>query len=50
MQASTQRLVSTLVIALAGAAILLVGAEAAPAGQPAAVTCGLLAQVTLAPR
>ena len=49
MQASTQRLLSTFFIAIAGAAVLLTGAAPAPE-QHTPVMCGLLAQVTLAPR
>ncbi len=50
MQASTKRLLSTFAIALAGAAVSLVGADAWPAEPPAALSCGLLAPVALAPR
>lgn len=50
MQASSKRLLSTFFIALAGAAISLAGAAATPAEQPAPLSCGLLAQVALAPR
>lgn len=50
MQAPAKRLLSTFVIAIAGAAISLVGAEAQPVEQPAPLSCGLLAQVALAPR
>jgi hypothetical protein len=51
MQASTQRLLSTFLVAIAGAAFSLVSAAHAPPAELAApVACGLLAQVTLAPR
>ena len=51
MQASTQRLLSTFFIAIAGAAFSLVGVVHAPLPEPhAPVACGLLAQVSLAPR
>lgn len=50
MQAPTKRLLSTFVIALAGAAISLFSSDAAPAVQPAPLTCGLPAQVALVPR
>lgn len=49
MQAPARRLLSTFVIALAGAAISLVDDGARPA-EPPHLSCGLLAHVTLAPR
>jgi hypothetical protein len=49
MQAPIKRLLSTFVIALAGAAISFVGTDTTPAEAPP-LTCGLLAQVALAPR
>ena len=51
MQASTQRLLSTFLVALAGAVFSLVSAAHAPPPELAApAPCGLLAQVALAPR
>lgn len=51
MQASTQRLLSTFLVAVAGAAFSLVStAHAPPPEQHDPVACGLLAHVALAPR
>lgn len=50
MQPSTQRLLSTVAIALAGAAVWLVGADTRPAEPPAALSCGPLIRVVPAPR
>jgi hypothetical protein len=50
MQAATQRFLSTFVIAIAGAAISLLGADARPAEPPPAMSWNLLTQVALAPR
>lgn len=50
MQAPTRRLLSTFVIALAGAAISLVGADSRPAEPPTGLSCGLLAQIAPTPR
>ncbi|MFG6461913.1 hypothetical protein ACG04Q_10050 [Roseateles sp. DXS20W] len=51
MQTATRRLLSTLLLAVVGTAVLLVSAAHAPATEPTPwPACSLLAQIPLAPR